>query len=72
MEISSSELKIKHGRNFTYKYWLKNGSKRGLFLFIFRSFHNVKTNMTTNDKRVGGVLGTRTQGGRLEGADESH
>ena len=42
-------------------------AKPGFFLFIFIVFRN----LIINDKSVYGVLGTRTQGGRMEGADES-
>ena len=48
---------------------------RPLFVY-FRTFHNEKTNaystnLTVNDKSIDGALGTRTRGGRTEGADES-
>ena len=43
-------------------------------LFVhFSSFSHDKysTNLTINDKSVDGMLGTRTRGGRMVGADES-
>ena len=46
-----------------------NGPNPVSFLFIFDVFTN--TNLAINDKRVDGVLRTRTRGGRMEGADES-
>ena len=51
------------------------GQTRPLFVY-FRTFHNEKTNaystnLTVNDKSIDGALGTRTRGGRTEGADES-
>ena len=43
----------------------------GLFLFIsFFSHYKYGTN-TLNDKSIDGVLGTRTRGSRIVGADES-
>ena len=36
------------------------GQNRPLFVY-FRSFHNVKTNLTIIDKNIDGVLGTRTR-----------
>ena len=59
-----------------YLIFKKNGPDLAFFLFV-RSFHNAKTNinystnLTINDKSIDGVLGTRTRGGRMEGADES-
>ena len=50
-------------------------AKPGLFLVYFRSFSQHKdkysTNFTINDKSIDGVLGSRTRGGMMEGADES-
>ena len=46
-----------------FKFW----AKPSLFLLIFVLF----TNLTFIDKSIDGVLGTRTRGGRMEGADES-
>ena len=47
-------------------------AKPGLFLFIsFFSHDKYSTNLTINDKSIDGVLGTRTLGGRMLGADES-
>ena len=44
-------------------------------LVSFRSFSQQKdkysTNFTINDKSIDGVLGSRTRGGMMEGADES-
>ena len=48
--------------------------QNGLFLFIFVLFSHHKdkdsTNLTINDERVDGVLGSRKQGGRMEGAEK--
>ena len=45
----------------------------GLFLFFsFFSHHKYRTNLTINYIIVDGVLGTRTRGGRMVGADESN
>ena len=47
------------------------GQTRPLFsLFLFFSHGKYSTN-TINDKSVNSVLGTRTQGGKIVGADES-
>ena len=49
----------------------KMGQTRPLFcLFSFFS-HIAWTNLTINVKSVDGMLGSRTRGGRMEGADES-
>ena len=44
-------------------------------LVYFRSFSQHKdkysSNFTINDKSIDGVLGSRTRGGRMEGADGS-
>ena len=54
--------------------FFKMGQTRPLFGFYFRSFSQHKdkysTNVTINDKSIDGVLGSRTQGGMMEGADE--
>ena len=57
--------------NVSYCFVLKKmGQSRPLFVY-FRSFH-IPIQMTNiNWKSIDGVLGTRTQGGRMEGADES-
>ena len=51
------------------------GQTRPLFLFIFVLFSHrmdkYSTNLTINEKSVDGMLGSRTRGGSLEGADES-
>ena len=44
-------------------------TKHGLFLFIL--FFSQCTNLTINDNSIDGLLGSRTWGGRMEGADES-
>ena len=49
-------------------YWPKPAS---FCLFSFFSYDKYSTNLTINDKNIYGVLGTRTQGGRMVGADES-
>ena len=50
-------------------------AKPGLFLFIFVLFSHrmdkYSTNLTINEKRVDGMLGSRTRGGRMEGTDQS-
>ena len=47
-------------------------AKPGLFLFIsFFSHDKYSTNLTINDKSIDGMLGTRTRGGRMVGADKS-
>ena len=48
------------------------GQTRPLF-GLFRSFSHYKysTNLTINDKSIDGVLGTRTRGSRMVGADKS-
>ena len=48
-----------------------NGPNPASFWFIFVLFHNTRTNFTLNDKSIDGVLGSRTRGGMMEGADES-
>ena len=54
---------------------LKMGQTRTLFLFIFVLFsHHMdkySINLTINEKREDGMLGSRTQGGNMEGADKS-
>ena len=51
---------------------LKNGPNPASFcLFSFFSHDKFSTNLTVNDKSVDGVLGTRTQCGRMVGADKS-
>ena len=56
-------------------YQLKGPTKSFLIdqtLPLFVYFHSfLMTNLTINDKSVDGVLGNRTQGGRMVGADES-
>ena len=45
-------------------------AKPRLFLFIFVLFtKKYSTNLTINDKSVNGVIGTRSQGGRMVGAE---
>ena len=55
-------------------FFKKMGQTRPLLVY-FRSFSQQKdkysTNFTINDKSIDGVLGSRTQGGMMEGADES-
>ena len=50
--------------------FLKGPNPASFCLFLFFSHDKYRTNMTINDKRIGGVLGTRTQGGRIADADE--
>ena len=49
---------------------LKMGQSRPLFLFIF-VFSTCHNSIFLFDKSVDGLLRIRTQGGRMEGADES-
>ena len=44
------------------------GQNRALFCLLTFFSHD---NLTINDKSIDGVLGTRTWGGKMEGADES-
>ena len=47
-------------------------AKLGLYLFIsFFSHDKYSSNLTINDKSIDGVLGTRTRGSNMVGADES-
>ena len=59
---------------FTIFFPFLYGPNQASFVY-FRSFHNARTkystNLTINDKSIDGVLGSQTQGGRMEGADES-
>ena len=60
---------------FCHILFLKNGPNSASFcLFSFFS-HIAWTNIAQicpNDKRIDGVLGSRTRGGKIEGADESN
>ena len=48
------------------------GQTRPLFVYLpFFSHDKYSTNLTTNDKNVDGVLGTRAWSARMVGADES-
>ena len=55
--------------------WFFKWAEPGLFLVYFCSFSQRKdkycTNFTLNDKSIDGLLGSRTQGSMMEGADES-
>ena len=55
--------------------FVKKWAKPGLFFFIFLLPTHCKdkysTNLTVNDRSKDGVLGSRTRGSRMEGADES-
>ena len=52
--------------------FLNNGPEPGLFLFILVLFtRQILRKFDKNDKRVDGVLGTRTWGGMKVGAEES-
>ena len=46
------------------------GQTRPLFVY-FHSFRKYSPYFTISDKNIDGVLGTRTQCGRMEGADKS-
>ena len=53
----------------------KNGPNPASFLFIFVPFHNTRTKIvqifTINELSIDEVLGSRTRGSMMEGADES-
>ena len=50
---------------------VKKWAKIGLFCVFISFFSQCKDHYNTiNDKSVDGVLGTRTRGGRMEGAGE--
>ena len=54
-----------------HSFFLKMGQARPLFVyFLFFSNDKYSTN-TINENSIDGVLGTRTRGGRMVGADES-
>ena len=67
-----SQCEDKYSTNLTIKE--KNGPNLASFC-LFSSFaqHRDKysTNLTVNDTSIDGVLGTRTLGGMMEGADKS-
>ena len=52
-----------------------NGPNPASFLFIFVLFSHrtdkYSTSLTINEKSLDGMLGSRTRGSRMEGADES-
>ena len=55
-----------------FNYFFKNGPNPASFCsFWFFSHDKYSTNLTINYKSVDGVLGTKTQGGRMAGSDES-
>ena len=47
------------------------GHTRPLFCSFSHCMDKYSTNLTNNDKSIDGMLGSRTRGGRMEGADES-
>ena len=47
------------------------GHTRPLFCSFSHCMDKYSTNLTINDKSIDGMLGSRTRGGRMEGADES-
>ena len=52
--------------------FLKMGLIQSLFVYFPSFSHDTySTNLTINDKSVDGVLGTRTRGSRMVGADKS-
>ena len=58
-------------RSLLNLFFFKNGPNPASFcLFSFFSHDKYSTN-TINDKSIDGVLGTRTRGGRMAGANES-
>ena len=62
---SSNESILFQSREFFLKKW----ANPGLFLFLFLFFS--RYNFNTNWKSIDGVLGIRTQGRRMVGADET-
>ena len=52
-----------------FEFFLKNGPIPASFLFIFRSFLN--TISIQIEKSIDGVLGIRTRGHRMVGADKT-
>ena len=53
-------------------FYIKNGPNPASFcLFSLFSHNKYSTNLTINDKSIDNVLGNRTQGGRMVGADKS-
>ena len=57
---------------FTKLYFVKKWAKPSFFLFIFVLFHIAKTNKAQYKcESIDGVIGTRTQGSRMEGTDET-
>ena len=57
-------------KTFDFRDENLNGPNPAFFVY-FRSFHKAKTNLTLIYKSIDGVFGTQTQGGRMEGADQS-
>ena len=53
-------------RPFNFFKWAKP-----LFVLFSDRMDKYSTNLTINEKSVDGMLGSRTRGGRMEGADES-
>ena len=47
------------------------GQTRPLFVYFRFMSHIARTNLTINYKSIDGDTGSRTWGGRMEGADES-
>ena len=47
------------------------GQTRPLFVYFLFFSHDKYSTNTINDKSIDGVIGTRTQGGRMVGIDES-
>ena len=52
-------------------YIFKNGPTPASFCLFLPFLHDKYNTNTENDKSIDGVLGTRTQGDRMVGADES-
>ena len=55
----------------TSSAFFKNGPNPASFLFSFFSHGKYSTNLTIRDNSIEDVLGTRTRGSRMVGADES-
>ena len=76
------QLPHNHCQVYMSHFWLtlflflKKWAKPDLFFCLFSFLSHItwtkySTNFTINEKSVDGMLGSRTRGGRFEGADES-
>ena len=60
----------RHRGNPSFLKMGQNGLFCLFFILVF-SHEKCSTNLTINDKSMDGVLGSRTRGGRIVGADKS-